>query len=634
MTPDQTKWLDRILARVSEPHLDIPVSEFVEKNIRFNEPDCHGPFSFAGREYLREMVDNWSSQKVTDQVAVMAPRTGKTRVFYAGMGYIIATGGARILFVKPKTKGTAGAEDDARTRFIPMIRASEILAKLIPSGGNKRHEFKTAQQIIGGAVIDWTGSNSVAALASNPCRVVIQDEVDKFNATRKRDDDGNVVEADASALADERCREFSNPKRFKASTPTLASGRIWQELTQKSDFRRYHMPCPHCGKLVVLAWSKEFSMLPKIGCEAYVHWDETAKLPTGGWDENKVRESAHYICPHCAGKILDSHKAGMVANGKWIATRQTAHYRGYHLPAMVALHEQCNVGNMAVRFIKAVHSLDGPRAFINNDLAEPFGNQDIGAKRVDKAIQVQVTDEWRKLMTVDVQQNGPEIRWNNETVCAYFWYVVRGYSKDKIVGLAGGPLETWEDVRKVQLANGVPDVGVVVDSGFGAKDNAGVYRQCAEWGEFVLDQQTQKNTHIGWMPAKGMPGHRTWRDPESGARVHYCLTKIDPFEGTSDAGRLEMDLFQFPRDYFLNQLERLRYGKVTGLTWAITKDLDCDLYHAHMRGKIKRTVIHYGQEAQVWGLRYKGAPDHLQSCETMQVAAANWFGFLETGKDE
>src|ERR1019366_1909297 len=101
-----------------------------------------------------------------DQVMVMAPRTGKTRILYAGVAWIICHQPARVLYVKPKTKGTAGAEDDARTRFIPMIRHSRSLAVLIPSGGTRHHEFKTNQQILGGAIVDWTGSNSVAALAS------------------------------------------------------------------------------------------------------------------------------------------------------------------------------------------------------------------------------------------------------------------------------------------------------------------------------------------------------------------------------------------------------------------------------------------------------------------------------------
>jgi hypothetical protein len=611
------------------------VSEWAEREIVFNEPDCHGPFSLAGREYLREPLDNWGRQEVTDQVTVMAPRTGKTRILYAGLAWTIKHAPARILYVKPKTKGTAGAEDDARTRCIPMIRASKALAALIPGGGNRRHEFKTPQQILGGAIIDWTGSNSVAALASNPCRVVIQDEVEKFNSARKRDEDGQVVEADASALADERCKEFSNPKRFKASTPTLVSGRIWQELTTKSDFRRRHMPCPHCSKLVVLAWSKDFSMLPKLGCEAYVVWDKAAKLENGTWNEDLVRETAHYECAHCKGKITDNHKPAMDRAGQWIPTFPDRSHRGYHLPAMNAMHTQCGVGEMAVRFLKAIHSLDGPRSFVNNDLAEPYGSQDASGKRVEKALAIQVGAEWKKIMTVDVQQTGPEVRWNGEVVVAYFWFVVRAYSGDKIIGIDGGPLETWEDVASAQKKHTVPDVGVIVDSGFGSKDNAGVYRECAAHGDVDRDNQTQINWHMGWMPAKGMPGHRTWPDPDTKARAHYNLATIDPYEGTQDAGQIQMSLFQFPRDYFLNQLDRLRYGKVAGVTWGIGPALDQDLYHVHMRGKVKKTVIKMGQEVVAWVPRHRHAPDHLQSCETMQVAAANYYGFLNTHpKDE
>jgi phage terminase large subunit GpA-like protein len=68
---------------------------------------------------------------------------------------------------------------------------------------------------------------------------------------------------------------------------------------------------------VVLAWSKEYTVLPKTGAEAYVVWDKEAKRGDGSWDLDRVERSARFRCPHCAGDILDAHKTWMNRNGIW-----------------------------------------------------------------------------------------------------------------------------------------------------------------------------------------------------------------------------------------------------------------------------------------------------------------------------
>lgn len=568
---------------------------------------------------MREWVDNWGKPDVTDQIVCAGTRLGKTISNHAGQAYAIAHFADRFLNVRPKSHGAAGANDEAKTRFIPMIRATRCLSERIPTGAN-RHDFTTPQQIIAGAIVDWVGSNSVSALASNRCRFVVQAEVDKFNTTRRRDEDGNVVEADAVDLADERAKEFSNPKRFKESTPTLASGRIWQEL-MKSDVRRYFMPCPHCSKEVVFAWSKEYTLLPKTGCESFVQWDKQAKRPDGTWDYERVEATAHMVCPHCAGKILDTHKAEMVRCGVWRATQKgLPGYRGYHLPSMYAAHQQCNFGKMAVRFLKAVHSLDGPRGFINSDLAEPYAAQDVSSLRIEQVFRVEVGTEWRKLMTIDCQQKSP-----------HFWAVIRAYGGKEIVGLKAFSKDHWDDLRTEQIAAGVHDAGVIVDSGYGAQDDAEVYRVCAGYGQLFSGPRF---VHIGWMPAKGMPGRRRWRDDGSGLFVPWYYRATDPYMGTADAGKVEISLFEFAAEFFKDRLQALREQRDPRYHWTIAPEMDNDEYHEHMRGQVRREVIKYGRPVIEWTRRHRHAPDHLFACEYMQVAVATALGILDYDTDQ
>lgn len=622
MTTTQHAWLLAIFLRLTQPAPKYSASDYCCQYVRFNDPGCTGMFSLAGREYMREWVDNWGNPDVTDQVVCAGTRLGKTITNHAGMAYAIAHESARFLNVRPKTNGAAGANDEARTRFIPMIRATPKLAALIPTKGQSRHGFKTPQQMLGGCIIDWAGSNSVSALASNRCRFVVQAEIDKFNTTRRRDEEGNICEADAVDLADERCKEFSNPKRFKESTPTLPGGRIWQELL-KSDLRRYFVPCPHCDNSVILAWSKEYTVLPKVGCEAFIRWDPKAKAANGVWDYERVEASAHMVCPHCAGKILDTHKAEMVRRGEWRATQKgLPGYRGYHLPSMYAAHQQCNFGKMAVRFLKAVHSLDGPRGFINSDLAEPYAAQDVAAARIERVSKVEVGSEWRKLMTVDCQQKAP-----------HFWFIVRAYGGKDIIGLKGGSTDTWDELRAVQLDQKVPDAGVIVDSGYGSQDDAEVYRVCASYGQ-LYPGQFQKLIHIGWMPAKGMPGRRRWRDPKTNLFVPWYYRPTDPYMGTAEAGKVEIQLFEFAAEFFKDRLQALREQRDKRYHWSISAELDNDEYHEHMRGQVRREVIRYARTVIEWERRHRHSKDHLFACEYQQVAAATALGFLEAPQPE
>ena len=605
MTPrTQSLWLAGLLFRALAPRPVQRVSDWCEQTpVVFNEPNCRGPFSFGGREYLREPLD-WYQSADTDLVLCFGTRLGKTRVLFGGKMWLLVHEPCRMLCVMPNTNGTGGAQNVARTRFIPALRATGATATLIPTG-NQRQNFKTLQQILGGSIIDWAGSNSPANLASNPARYVEQDEVDKYKRMGDR-------EADPSKLADERCKEFSNPKRAKASTPTLVSGLIWQELL-KTDMRRRFLPCPHCQKFVVLAWHSDFTVLPKTGCEAYVRWDPEARRKDGNWDLDRVERSARAECPHCGGHIRDTHKTRMDRAGEWRPTKEgTPGMRGYHLPSMYSASRQTNFGQMAIRFLTAKRSIQGLQGFINSDLAEPYEGQENRSKRIELITTTfNAGDDWRKIMTVDCQARAP-----------HFWFVVRAWSQANSEGLEAGSCDTYDELREVQQRNGVLDVGVFVDSGFGAKSDAEVYRACAEYCQIGGQLPDGRRLLLGWTPTKGFDGQKKWRD-DAGDMVPYHLRPLDPFLGTSDAGKVSLNLLEFAADFFKDILANLRAGR-GGFRWAVAESMATAEYWRHLDGQVKREVWSRfsGRTHVKWMSRSSSWPDHLLACEYQNVAAA------------
>jgi hypothetical protein len=610
MTPKQSNRIRGILAQISQPIWTGSVAEWCAKFVRFNEPKLSGPFTFHGREYLREPIDQWSNEQATDLVLCFGTRTGKTRAIFGGLAWKIEHSPTRAIWVMPNSHGTGGAQNVSRTRFQPMLRASETLARHIPSGA-RRHEFKTLQMCINGSIIDLTGAGSPANLAGNPCDTVVQDEVDKFK--RKGES-----EADPSQLADQRCKEFSTPKRVKSSTPTLVSGKIWQEL-MKSDIRRRFVPCPHCCKHVVLAWSEQFTVLPKTGCEAYVSWGEDARTDAG-WNLERIMETAHAVCPHCKGQIRDEHKVAMDAAGEWRPTQTgVPGYVGYHLPSMYSTSKETTFGAMAKRFLSAKRSLQGLQDFINSDLAEPYMAQDMGSGRkkvIEHNLESEAAGGWVKFMSVDCQQKAP-----------YFWYVVRAWKDGNSEAVESGSLDTWEELRAKQLEHGVKDIGVIVDSGFGARSDAEVYRNCAAFGEF--DQRNEGlPLHMGWIPAKGFPGDKKWKN--DGEILPYVLQEVDPFMGTSAAGECKMCLLEFNSDFFRDVLEDLRSGR-DGHKWAVGPKAANEHYWRHMDSHHKVTVENRqsGLAREKWKKRSERWPDHLNDCEIMQVVLAMFYRLFE-----
>ena len=594
---------------VLRPPPRLSVDEWCERNFYLPSPQTQSPgfLRFDGREFMREPLRCFNSPEVRDVVLAFGSQVGKTTIFMGGVAWCIACDPCGFLWVMPSKEL---AQSFAETRWLPVLRSSARLAELLPTGA-ARHSVKTLQQQVGGAMVNFVGSNSPGNLASRPARRVILDEVDKFaEATEK--------EADAVNLAEQRTKAFANPQRWKSSTPTISEGLIWQEFT-KGDQRRRFVPCPACGKFVVLAWSKAFTVFPKLGCEAFVRWDKEAKRPDGSWDLDRVERSSRFECPHCAAHIRDEQKTAMDRGGEWRATAvAVSGFRSYHLPSLYAATPETTVGRIAVVFLQAKASLLGLHGFINGNLAEPYQAQDTLGDRVELVAPRVVTEDGTKLMTVDCQAKTP----------AFYW-IVREWRRGSCQGIAAGTAETWDEIAEMQRAHGVADAGLAVDSGWGARSDREVYATCVSHGE-IMPRDGKLPAVLGWMPTKGSPGRRSWRD-ENGLFRPYYVRDVDPFEGTSDARKLAVGLLGFSTDSAKDILEGMR-RKQGPFAWSVCEAMATEEYWRHMDGEIKTAVRNManGRVTHNWVPRSRHWPNHWFDCEVLQVVLAMFLGIFET----
>lgn len=597
------------------------------ERIKWDEPQLSGFWNYRGRNYMREPLD-CTDAGYTDMILIWGARTGKTRIWMGFIAYKLGNEiSFRALWVMPNKEGPSGARRTMKTRMQPMLRMT--LPNEIPTGADRHNFSGLSMMFTGGSILDVTGTGSDANLAGNPCDVVIQDETEKF--THKSGKEGHR-ESHPSNQADQRTKEFAMPFRGKSSTPNLETGIGWQCLVAKSDLRRRYVPCPHCAKFVVFAWmdadGNPFTVLPKVNeltgeaiPLAYSKW-ETVKDENGKPDIAHAMKTAHYECPHCSGKILDRHKVEMDEHGKWVATRRGAPgWIGFHLPSMYSVSRETSVAEMVKRFLLARDSAQGLQDFINSDLAEPYVAQDLQGRK-DLTSSIEAGAEWKKIMSVDVQAKSP-----------YFWFIVRAWGSDKCVGLDGGPLETWDDVRTMQKKHQIVDSGVIIDSGYGSMENAGVYRECAQVCEFQVDPLTGKGLGVGWTPAKSYGGRKTWTEvinKETGERrtLPFINRRIDPFMGTPEAARVEIDFFEWCLETFLDVLDKFRTGDFPGIKWAVAPEMLTEEYQKHMNALYVKQVVKYGKIVDQWTKRGFRWPDHMLKCEAQGVAFAASYGLF------
>lgn len=575
-----------------EPPSDEKPSDWCERCVVIPPPQTKSPgqLSFDGREYCREPVDDFGNWAITDEVLCFGSQLGKSNVIMSGVAYLLCNWACGILWVMPSIDL---ARSFSTNRWTPIVDASPALAAIKPTG-SRRFNFKKLEQQLGGSVINFVGSNSAANLASRPASVVVLDEVDKFN-------EGGDKEADAVNLAEQRMKDFANTKSVKTSTPTLSTGLIWTEFL-KGDQRRYFVPCPHCAKQIVLAWSETFTVLPKTGKEAYVVWDKEAKRKGGAWDLDRVEKSARFVCPHCAGCIHDSQKTVMNRNGIWIPTAKApANFVSRHLPSLYSPAPKMNLGKLAVRFLQAKESLLGLRGFINGDLAEPFESQDLTTHRIEIIVKDEEPPKGvAQTMIVDCQQNAPH----------FYWVRLAWLPKTLRIAEAGF-CDTFEDLRKIQTDRGIIDKYVALDIGWNLDV---VLEQCARWGKRQAETNQARESgvpiHVGWTGWRGV-SDKNFRDKQLRAMFPARLmTELV----TAFGQRVRMPVIELNDKGLKDMLASLRRNEIKGLKLEVAESVNTPDFWRHLDAEILVREKVGNKIRENWQLRSDRWPNHWLDC--------------------
>ncbi len=441
------------------PEQPLTVSEWSDRYRRLSskasaEP---GPWRTNRTPYLREPMDCLSTTSNVQRVVMMfAAQTGKTESGANWLGYVIDHAPGPMLLVQPTVEM---AKRLSKQRLESLVTETPCLAaKIAPSRSRDSGNTMFAKEFPGGMML-LTGANSATGLRSTPCRYIFCDEVDAFPL----DVDG---EGDPVSLAEKRATTFARRKILLTSTPTVKDFSRIEAEYERSDQRRFYVPCPCCDAMQWLKW------------------------PQLKWEKNDPATAA-YECEVCKERFAEIHKPAMLRRGEWRATAPSdGKTAGFHLSGLYSPLGWLSWADMVDDFLRAKADAPMLKSFVNTRLAETW--EEDFASKVDASGLLERCEHYEPAMVPEgglALTVGVDVQDNRLAVSVWAWgREEEGWLLDhqEIYGDPSRP-ELWKQLDEVVLREWPhamghklrPDV-VAIDSG--GHFTAEVYQYARERG--------------------------------------------------------------------------------------------------------------------------------------------------------
>ena len=297
-----------------------------------------GSWKTSRAPYQREIMDAFNDPNIQRIVFMKSAQVGATEILLNVIGYYIDQDPSPMLVMQPTLQmGQAFSKD----RLSTMIRDSEKIRNCVKDPRSRDSGNTVLSKKFAGGNLTITGSNSASSLASRPIRVVLADEVDRYEASAGS-------EGDPISLATKRTTTFWNKKIYLCSTPTIKGLSRIETAFEESDKRYYHVPCPECNHKQVLKWKNVV------------------------WEENKP-ETAAYACSECGSLINEAKKQWMLKHGEWIASASKSNTAGFHISELYSVWSTW--ADMAKSFLEARKQPEMLKTWINTALGESWEEQ-------------------------------------------------------------------------------------------------------------------------------------------------------------------------------------------------------------------------------------------------------------------
>ena len=283
-------------------------------------------------------MDAFNEPNIERIVVMTSSQVGKTEILLNAIGYYIDQDPSPMMCVQPTLQmGQSFSKD----RLAAMIRDTDKIRDCVKDARSRDSGNTTMHKKFAGGHISIVGSNSASGLASRPIRILLMDEVDRYEASAG-------AEGSPVSLAVARTKTFSNRKIFLCSTPTIKGLSAIETAFEESDKRYYEVPCPECDHYQVLKWKNVV------------------------WDDDKP-ETASYACEDCGSVIDESKKQWMLKHGRWTPTAESSNTAGFHISELYSVWSKWS--DMAKNFLEAKKQPEMLKTWINTALGESWEEQ-------------------------------------------------------------------------------------------------------------------------------------------------------------------------------------------------------------------------------------------------------------------
>lgn len=246
-------------------------------------------------------ADEWDNPLIRTIALEWGTRLGKTFFGQTANIHAFDTSPAPGIFVTSTEK--LAIEATERTyRIVRQDPLGKMLA--LPEHEQRRDliEYHSARQYIG-----WARSPST--LADKNCKYGHAAEIDKWehvgaSASSKRES----LEGHPLNLFTERFKDYWAVRKVVIEgTPTLTGRSKIESLVQAGTNCRLYVPCPHC---------KAYQILSRGAGDDGVRlqWSRTE---AGRTEPHLARQTAHYVCPECRGRIENHQRHWMLHRSVW-----------------------------------------------------------------------------------------------------------------------------------------------------------------------------------------------------------------------------------------------------------------------------------------------------------------------------
>jgi len=285
-------------------------------------------------------MDACSDPAIDEVVGMFASQTGKTDCVLNIVGFHIQHDPSPMLIVQPTLEM---AEAWSKDRLAPMLRDSPSLRGRIADAKSKSSGQTIRHKTFAGGHLTASGSNSPSSLAGRPIRILLMDEIDRMAASAGPE--GSPIK-----LASTRTHAFWNRKRVYISSPGNKGSSMIEPLWERSDKRRFFVPCPDCAEYQFLKW-------PQVTWQKDEHGEHRP-------------ETAGYACEHCGSLWNDAQRAAAVRRGEWRATAPFRGCAGFHVSALYAPWDAMRLEHLVTYWLEAQGNPELLKVFVNTVLAE------------------------------------------------------------------------------------------------------------------------------------------------------------------------------------------------------------------------------------------------------------------------